>query len=94
MAARRGFSSHRVGSPNPDMALLADVFDDARPDIVVPNDAMTVLGGLSRIDDGLELVAELPLAGRLVTNVAATTDAAGRLVLAAGTEDGRIRIFR
>lgn len=93
-ASVRGFSSHRIGSPNLDMALLADVDGDGRLELVVPTDDMTRIAALRRTVDGFELVAQLPLDGRLASNIAATPDRNGRLVLAAATEDGRLRIFR
>jgi len=94
VASLPGYSSHRLGSPNLDMALLADVDGDGQLDIVVPTQDMTTLGVLARSPDGLTEVGSLPLDGRLTTNVAATADADGALVFAAGTEDGRLRIFR
>jgi hypothetical protein len=94
VASLPGYSSHRLGSPNLDMALLADVDGDGQLDIVVPTQDMTTLGVLARSPDGLAEIGSLPLDGRLTTNVAATADADGALVFAAGTEDGRLRIFR
>ena len=94
VATAGGFSSHRIGSANLDMALLADVDGDDRLELVVPTDEMTALGVLRRTPDGFEVVALLPLGARLVTNVAATMDPGGGLVLAAGTDDGRLRVFR
>jgi len=94
VASQSGYSSHRLGSANLDMALLADADGDGRLDVVVPTQDMTALGVLARTADGFEEVASLPLDGTLATNVAATSDLDGNLVLAAGTDDGRLRIFR
>jgi hypothetical protein len=93
-ASQVGYSSHRLGSSNLDMALMADADGDGRLDVIVPTQDMTALGVLARTADGFEEVASLPLEGRLMTNVAAATDAEGHLVLAAGTDDGRLRIYR
>lgn len=93
-ASQSGYSSHRLGSSNLDMALLADADGDGRLDVVVPTQDMTALGVLARTADGFEEVASLPLDGQLTSNVAAATDADGNLVLAAGTDDGRLRIYR
>jgi hypothetical protein len=89
-----GYSSHQLGSANLDMALLADTDGDGRLDVVVPTQAMDELALLARSEDGFTELGRLALEGRLATNVAATPDPDGRLVIAAGTDDGRLRIFR
>jgi hypothetical protein len=94
VASHPGYSSHRLGSANLDMALLADADGDGQLELVVPTQDLGSLGVLTRIAEGFELLATLPLGGTLATNVAATSDEDGHLVLAAGTEHGRLRIFR
>jgi hypothetical protein len=70
-ASEPGFSSHRLGSRNLDMALLADVDGDGRPDVIVPTQDMRWLAVLGRSAAGFEDLGRLPLGGALVTNVAA-----------------------
>jgi len=94
VARQADYSSHRIGSSDLDMALLADVDADGRLDVVVPSDDMRSLGVLTRNPDGFGSQASLPLDGMLVTNIAAASDEAGGLLLAVGTDDGRLRIFR
>lgn len=94
VASIEGYSSHRLGSPNLDMALLADGDGDGRLDVIVPTRSMRALAILSRTDGGFEEVGRLGLDGVLSTNVAAVADPDGQLVLAVGTEDGQLRIFR
>ena len=89
-----GYSSHQLGSPNLDMALLADTDGDGRLDVLVPTQAMTELASLARTEEGFEEIDRLALDGRLTTNVAATPTADGGLALAVGTDDGRLRVFR
>jgi hypothetical protein len=89
-----GYSSHQLGSANLDMALLADTDGDGRLDVVVPTQPMDEIALLARTDDGFEELDRLALDGRLLTNLAATPDDDADLVLAAGTDDGRLRIFR
>ena len=93
VASEPGYSSHRLGSSNLDMAMLADTDADGRLEAIVPAQDMRSLGILSRSGDGFELLASLPLEATLATNIAATADASGRLRLAVGTEDGRLRVF-
>ncbi len=94
VASIEGYSSHQLGSANLDMVLLADIDGDGRLDVVVPTQAMDALAVLARTALGFEETDRLELDARLATNVAATPTAAGGLVLAAGTDDGRLRIFR
>lgn len=94
VASTGGYSSHQLGSDNLDMALLADADGDGRLDVVVPTQAMDEIALLARTDDGFEELDRLTLDGRLLTNVAATPAADGGLVLAVGTDDGKLRIFR
>ena len=94
VATASGYSSHQLGSGNLDMALLADADGDGRLDVVVPTQAMDEIALLVRTTDGFEESDRLALDGRLLTNLAATQTGDGSLVLAAGTDDGRLRIFR
>jgi hypothetical protein len=93
VASMPGYSSHRIGSANLDMALLADVDADGRLEVVVPSQELDELGLLARTADGFEEIGRLVLDGRLATNLAATADEGGRLALAAGTIEERLRIF-
>ncbi len=94
VASRPGYSSHQLGSANLDMALLADADGNGQLDVIVPDQSMTSLRLLTRLDDGFAEFGSLEVSGRLATNIAAAADAAGRLVLAVGTLDDRLRIFR
>jgi hypothetical protein len=94
VAAIEGYSSHALGSANLDMALLADVDGDGRADVVVPTQDRRTLAVLARTAEGFEELERLDLGGELATNVAASPAATGDLVLAAGTSDGRLHVFR
>ncbi|MEX1335894.1 MAG: hypothetical protein AB1Z66_11385 [Candidatus Limnocylindrales bacterium] len=93
-ASAAGYSSHQLGSANLDMALLADADGDGRLDVVVPTEALDEIALLARTSDGFDELGRLALGDRLRTNVAATPTADGRLVIAAGTEAGTLRVFR
>ena len=54
---------------------------------------MTALGVLRRTTDGVEIVAELPLPGRLASNIAGASLANGGVAIAVGTSDGILRIY-
>jgi hypothetical protein len=94
VAALEGYSSHVLGSPNLDMAVLADGDGDGRLEVIVPTQDHRALALLARTAGGFEELDRLALEGVLATNVSATPSATGGLVLAAGTADGRLHIFR
>lgn len=93
VASLEGFSSHTVGSRNLDMAVAFDVDGDGQVELVVPNMPKDELAVLRRVGDTVEVVMTLPLGGVLSTNLVAV-EVAGHVVLAAGTADGRLLIWR
>lgn len=92
-AQQSGYTSHVYGARNLDMAIAADVTGDGRVEILAPTQDLTALGILSRTEDGVEVVGELPLPGRLTSNVGVSTLADGGLAVAVGTSDGILRIY-
>ncbi|MBK5268997.1 MAG: hypothetical protein JJE47_16375 [Acidimicrobiia bacterium] len=93
VASLEGFSSHTIGSRNLDMAVAFDVDGDGQVELVVPNTPKDALAVLRRVGDSVEVVMTLPLGGVLSTNLVAV-EVAGHVVLAAGTADGRLLIWR
>lgn len=88
-----GYSSHVMGSRNLDMGIAGDFDGDGQVEIVVPTQAMDELAGIER--PGFWKAEEawrVPLDGTLTTNLAAASYQ-GKLVLAAGTSSGRLRIW-
>lgn len=94
VASMSGYSSHTIGSRNLDMATAFDVDGDGQLELIVPTQEKDQLDVLRRVSDGVEVVMTLPLNGVLVTNLMATETAGGQVVLAAGTADGRLLIWR
>ncbi len=88
-----GYSSHQIGSRNLDSALAADFDGDGRLEIVVPDQAQTALAGIQYTDMELDVVWEVPLGGRLTTNLAAIRLADGRLALGAGHDRNQLRLW-
>lgn len=105
VASNSGFTSHRLGSRNLDLGVVADADGDGALDVVVPTDRRDALGVLTRTEDpeagydGVEVVAELPLPGRMTTNLgvrpALEGDDAGipALGFAVGTDESVLRIW-
>jgi hypothetical protein len=88
-----GYTSHVIGSRNLDMAVAGDFNGDGRSEIVLPSQDRTRIAGIQHNENGAEVVWELPLDGVLSTNLAAVHRQDGTLALAAGTEDGRLRVW-
>ncbi len=93
VAEARGVTSHVLGSRNLDMALAADADGDGRVELVAPTEDLESLAAIRREGPGARLVWTVPLGGRLATNLAAVELPGGVLALAAGTEDGNLRIW-
>jgi hypothetical protein len=92
VAARRGYSSHAIGSRNLDGGVAGDFDADGRTELLVPDDPRRELAGLRRVAGGTVTEAwRLPLGGRLTTNLCAV-EGAGGVVVAAGRE-GALRVW-
>ena len=88
-----GYSSHQIGSRNLDSALAADLNGDGRIEIIAPDQSQTALAGIQTMDDGLKVVWEAPIGGKLSTNLAAVPWSDGRLALGVGHESNILRIW-
>jgi hypothetical protein len=92
-AAWGGITSHVIGSRNLDLALVADADGDGVPELVAPTPERTALRGIAFDgQDSASTAWEVPLPGRLISNLAAVDDA-GLLWLVAGIEGGVVRIW-
>ncbi len=93
VAEARGVTSHVLGSRNLDMALAADADGDGRVELITPTEDLAMLAAVRREGPGARVVWTVPLDGRLATNLAAAELPGGRLAFAAGTDDGKLRIW-
>lgn len=87
-----GYTSHLIHSRNLDMAVAGDFNGDGTPEIALPRQDRLTIAGIQNSANGAQNVWELPLEGRLSTNLSAVQTANG-LALVAGTEDGRLRVW-
>lgn len=87
-----GLTSHVLGSRVIDLALVADADGDGRLEVLAPLPDLTGIGAVRRTPDGAEIVWTVALEGTLATNLFAV-DVAGSLWLAAGRQDGVLRIW-
>jgi len=85
IAARvSGYTSHRIGSRNLDMAVAGDFDGDGRTELLLPNQALTELGAVRHTPTGARIVWTLPLNQRIGTNLAAVTLADDHLAIGLG----------
>ena len=85
IAARMpGYTSHRIGSRNLDMAVAGDFDGDGRTELLLPNQALTELGAVRHTQTGARIVWTLPLSQQISTSLAAVTLAADRLAIGLG----------
>lgn len=89
----RGFTSHRIGSRNLDMAVVGDFDGNLLPELIVPTQDRRMIGAIARTIEGAEVSWELDIGGHIVTNIAAVQTSGDLLALAVGLEEGRLRIW-
>lgn len=87
-----GFSSHRIGSRNLDMATAGDFNGDGRIELLVPNQEYSKLAGIQRTDSGAEVIYTLPVEGIITTNLGAVKLSNGKIAIAVGSEN-KLRIW-
>jgi hypothetical protein len=75
------------------MALATDVTGDGRLDVLIPTQDLDAVGILTRTQDGVSVIAEMSLPGRVTTNLAGTTLADGGVAIAVGTSEGILRVY-
>jgi hypothetical protein len=93
VASISGYTSHRIGLRNLDMAAVGDFDGDGGIELLLPDDTMRSVGAIRRTADGAEVAWTLPIGGsRVATNLAAVLNenASG---VGVGREDGVLRIW-
>jgi hypothetical protein len=88
-----GYSSHTIGSRNLDRAIAGDLDGDGRIELLVPDQAQQLLGAIRRTSEWAETAWEIPIGGRLNTNLMGVALTSGDLALGAGREDGVLRLW-
>ena len=95
LAASGGeYPSHNIYSRNLDAARAGDLDGEGSWELLLPTSSYTSLEAVRHTRSGVEPVWRLPLGGNLATNLASATDSEGRIALAAGTLEGKLRIWR
>ena len=93
VAEEAGYSSHRIYSRNLDTARAGDLDGDGRWELLVPDQSYSELGAIRRGEGGAEVVWTLSVGNTIATNLASATTPDGQISLAAGREDGVLRIW-
>jgi hypothetical protein len=88
-----GFSSHIMGLRNLDMAAAGDFDGDGRVELLVPLQSLDSLAAVRHTEKGAQRVWELPLKGKLSTNLAAVTSTDGIIAVGVGSEEGILRLW-
>ncbi len=93
-ASLPGYSSHRIGSRNLDMAATADFDSDGRIELLLPDQAMSRLAAIARVRDGAKEVWSLDLPAGMSTNLGVASRRDGRIEVAVGFDNGTLRLWR
>ena len=88
-----GYNSHLPGSRNLDMGLAGDFDGDGELELLLPTADFARLGAVARTSFGAEAKWDVPIGGRLSTNIAAVQQADGGLLVGAGHEGEVLRIW-
>ncbi len=92
-AALEGFTSHVIGSRNLDQTAAGDFNGDGPPEVLVMDESRHAVVAVQRADQGAKEVWRLDAGGTIVSNFAPVELLEDRLALAAGTADGRLRVW-
>jgi len=87
-----GYSSHRIGSRNLDMAVAGDFDGDGQVELLVPYQNYSELGGIRRTETGAEVVYNIPAGGIISTNIGAVQLLNGKIAVGVGSEN-KLRIW-
>ena len=88
-----GVTSHVYGSRNLDMALAGDLDGNGSTELLLPTQARRKLAAVRREDGVAKVVWQLDAGGTVVTNIGAMTAHDGRIAIAVGTKEGRLRVW-
>jgi hypothetical protein len=88
-----GYTAHVPGSRNLDMAAAGDFDGDGRPELLLPDQERGRLGGIERASFGARVEWSVEVGGRMLTNLAATEQEGGGLLVGVGHDQGGLRIW-
>ena len=92
-ASLPGYSSHVLGSRNLDLTTTNDFNGDGILELLIPNQNKTTLAAIQRHGNAAQVIWNLPIGGRMTTNLAIASDLTGRMSAAIGRSDNTLRIW-
>jgi hypothetical protein len=93
VSSASGFSTHRLGSRNLDMAVAGDLDGDGTIELMIPSESGEYLGAFQFRNGFANVAWTISIPGQLVTNIGSVTMLDGSLALAAGFENGTLRLW-
>lgn len=93
LAQLPGYTAHVPGPRSPDMAVGGDFDGDGHLEMALLTQDRGHVAGIQYTAEGPRAVWSLAVDGQVVTNLSAVRLPDGRLGLAAGTDEGRLRIW-
>ena len=88
-----GYTSHVIRARNLDMAAAGDFDADDIIELLLPNQSLTSLGAIQRVEGGAKVDWELSLDGKLSTNLSIVSLGDELLGLGVGRQDGSLRLW-
>ena len=92
-ASMPGLTSHVIGSRNLDQTAAGDFNGDGQPEVLAMDTSRHAVVAVQRHDSGADEIWRLDAGGEIVSNFAPVELLEDRLALAAGTADGRLRVW-
>ena len=87
-----GYTSHLIGSRNLDSAVAGDFDGDGKMELVLPSSDYTSIGAIQHTPQGAKVIWQLQAGSRVLSNLSGLS-VGGRLLLAAGLEGKRLRVW-
>lgn len=88
-----GVTTHALGSRNLDQTAAGDFNGDGRPEVLVMDAERRAVVAVQRDESGAREIWRLDAGGEITSNFAPVELLEDRLALAAGTADGRLRVW-
>ena len=93
VAQMPGYTSHVIGSRNLDMAVAGDLDGDGRTELLLPDQARTILGAIQHTAGGARTIWTLLVGGIVSTNLATVALPDETLAVGVGHDGNGLRLW-